>query len=208
MSRRGVLWVVAVLAIPIALALVVLAIDVIRVPGSLARGDLEFEAARVRADTPWSGVDFVRGWPAARLLGIEDDLAYRRTMKEFLRVEPGKIVALSPELENLRGIVQRELTEGGATDSNRNRRSQYLNLTAATMLDEGAATSTEKDVVLRRAINLFRDAIYVDPENADAKVNLELALRDAKAVNLPGTDPDAGGADGTLWGEGRSGSGY
>ena len=62
--------------------------------------------------------------------------------------------------------------------------------------------------VLRKAIEIFRSAIAVDSTNQDAKINLELALRNAKAVNLPGTDPDSGAAQGSLSGQGRAGSGY
>lgn len=208
MSTRWPLRIVAVLCVLVALTLVVLAIDVLRLPGKLEGGDVRFDAAPRRAVTPWSRLDLVRGWPAARLLDVSDDLAYRRTMKKFVSVQPGRTVVFGPKLENLRGIVLRDLTTGSAQDSNPRRRSQYMNLSAAMMLEQYAGSPTERDALLRRAIYLLRDAVYVDPENADAKVNLELALRDAKAVNLPGTDPDTGRADGTLSGEGRSGSGY
>ena len=43
---------------------------------------------------------------------------------------------------------------------------------------------------------------------AGSALNLELALRNAKAVNLPGTDPSGGAAEGTSSGQGSSGSGY
>lgn len=208
MRSRWALRLAAVVASFLALALAVLAVDVLRLPGKLEGGDVRFDAAPRRSGTPWSGLDLLRGWPAARLLGVGDDLAYRRTLKNFVRVEPGKSVVYGTELENLRGIVHREMTSGSAEDPNPKRRAQYLNFHAAMMLELSTSTSTERDVVLRRAIHTLRSAVQVDPENADAKLNLELALRDAKAVNLPGTDPDAGRAEGTLSGEGRTGSGY
>jgi len=205
--RRRALRVAAVLAVPLALALTLVAVDVLRVPGKLDAGDVRFEAAPARRGTHWSGVDFLRGWPAARLLEVGDDLAYRRTMQRFLRVEPGKQI-FGPELENLRGRIQLELTTGSADDANPHRRAQYLNLLAAFMLERASTNPAENETTLRRAIGTLRNAIEVDPGHDDAKVNLELALRSAKAVNLPGTDPDAGGAEGSLSGEGRSGSGY
>jgi hypothetical protein len=67
--------------------------------------------------------------------------------------------------------------------------------------------AVEQETILRRSIQLLRSAVEVDPTNADAKLNLELALRDAKATNLPGTDPDAGAAHGSLSGQGRPGGG-
>lgn len=205
--RRRLAWTAAALALPVAAVLVVLAVDVLRVPGRLETGDVRFEAAPARSGTPWSGLDFVRGWPAARLLDVEDDLVYRQTMKRFLRVEPGKQI-FGPELENLRGRIQLELTAGSAEDANPKRRAQYLNLLGAYMLERVGSSPAENETILRRAVHTLRSAVETDPENADAKLNLELALRNAKAVNLPGTDPDAGGAEGILSGQGRSGTGY
>jgi hypothetical protein len=93
-------------------------------------------------------------------------------------------------------------------DANAVRRAQYLNLLAAMMLSSFGGDQTEADTTLRRAIHTLRSAVETDPENADAKLNLELALRNAKAVNLPGTDPSGDAASGTISGQGRSGSGY
>lgn len=187
--------------------LVVLAVDVLRLPGVLETGDVRFETAPARSGEAWRSIDVLRGWPAARVLDVQDDLAYRRAMKRFLRVEPGKQI-FGPELENLRGRIQLELTAGSAGDANPERRAQYLNLLAAYLLERVGSSSAENETILRRAIHTLRSAVETDPQNDDAKVNLELALRNAKAVNLPGTDPDAGGAEGTLSGQGRSGTGY
>ena len=207
MSARRLLWAAAVLAVPLALALVVVAVDVLRLPAKLEAGDVAFEAAPRRQAEPWSGVDFLRGWPAARLLDVRDDLEYRRIMERFLRVQPGAEI-FGPDLENLRGRIQVELTAASASDANPKRRAQYLNLMAAYMLERVGPNPTENEETLRRAIHTLRSAIEVDPAHADAKLNLELALRNAKAVNLPGTDPDAGGSEGTISGQGREGSGY
>lgn len=206
--RRWALLVAAVVAIPLAIALAVIAVDVLRVPGKLASGDVRFDAAPKKRDAVWSNLDFVRGWPAARLLEVEDDLGYRRTIRTFLRVEPGKVTVYGPELENLRGRAQREITAGSVEDPNPKRRAQYLNFLAAMLLERYGTSQVEADNILRRAIDTLRIAIQVDPENADVKLNLELALRTAKAVNIPGTDPDARRDEGDLSGEGRSGSGY
>jgi hypothetical protein len=204
---RRLRWIAAALAVPLAVALVVVAVDVHRLPGKLEGGDVAFEAAPRRQVEPWRGIDFLRGWPAARLLEVQDDLTYRRIMKRFLRVQPGAEI-FGPDLENLRGRIQVELTTASAGDMNPKRRAQYLNLLAAYMLERVGSNPTENEETLRRAIHTLRSAIELDPEHADAKLNLELALRNAKAVNLPGTDPDAGGAEGTLSGQGREGSGY
>lgn len=208
MWRRRLVWAAAVLAIPLAIVLVVLAVDVLRTPGALADDDVRFEAAPKRAAGLWDGLDFVPGRPAERALDVGDDLAYRRAMAAFLRVEPGKVEIFGPELENLLGSVQRQLTEGSAEDANPKRRSQYLNLLAVMSLQRYGSDVTETENILRSAINTLRNAVETDPANTDAKLNLELALRNAKATNVPGTDPSGGAAEGTISGQGRSGSGY
>jgi hypothetical protein len=207
--RRGrLLKAAAILAVPLALVLAVLALDVLRLPGKLEAGDVRFEAAPHRAVGAWTGADFLKGWPAMRLLDTNEDLEYRQALGRFLRVEPGKVDIYGPELENLQGRVQVELTRLSAEDSNPARRSRYLNLLGAMSLNRSIYDQAEREAVLRKAIFTFRSAVQTDPNNEDAKANLELALRDAKATNLPGTDPSGGAAEGSISGQGSSGSGY
>lgn len=206
--RGLILKAAAIVAVPLALVLAVLAVDVLRVPGKLEAGDVRFEAAPRRAEGAWSGIDFVKGWPAKRLLDVGDDLAYRKALARFLRVEPGVVEIYGPELENLRGRVQVDLTRLSAEDDNPARRSRFLNLLGAMSLDRYTYDAAEREAILRKAIFTFRSAVETDPGNEDAKVNLELALRDAKATNLPGTDPSGGAAEGSISGQGTSGSGY
>jgi hypothetical protein len=208
MWRRRAIRLVAVLAVPAAIVLALLAVDLLRVPGELEGDDVRFQAAPLRQQGLWDGVGFLPGGVTKRLLDVEDDLAYRRTVALFVKVQPGKEENLyGPEAENLRGKAQLALTEGSAADSNPHRRSVLLNLLATMSLGRFSSDPVEKDSILRTAIQTLRSAIDVDPENADAKLNLELALRDAKATNLPGTDPDAGAAHGSLSGQGRAGGG-
>jgi hypothetical protein len=202
------LWAAAVLAVPLALALAALAVDVLRTPGKLADDDVRFEAAPRRSAEIWDGLDFLPGRPAERALDLGDDLRYRRTMANFLRVEPGVVEIFGPELENLQGKVRLDLTEGSAVDANPTRRSQYLNFLAVLSLQNYSSDATETENILRSAVNTLRNAVETDPTNADAKLNLELALRNAKATNVPGIDPSGGAAEGTISGQGRSGSGY
>lgn len=205
--RKRALHVAGVLAVPLALALVVLAAAVLRTPGALDRDDVRFEAAPKRQAGLWEGTA-VASSVVESLLDLDDDLKYRKAMVDFLRVEPGKVEIFGPELENLSGEVQLQLTRGSAEDANPQRRAQYLNFLATKMLASFGGDQTEADTTLRRAIHTLRSAVETDPENSDAKLNLELALRNAKAVNLPGTDPSGDAASGTISGQGRSGTGY
>jgi hypothetical protein len=194
--------------VPAAVVLALLAVDVLRMPAALEQNDVRFDAAPRRQAGLWQGLGLLPGRPAERLLGLEEDLAYRRAMAMFLRVQPGKVQIYGPELENLRGRVQLELGLLSAADTNPKRRGQYLNLLGAMSLERYSSITFEAESILRRSVHTFRGAVETDPENADAKLNLELALRNAKAVELTGTDPDTGAAQGTEPGQGGPGGGY
>jgi hypothetical protein len=202
----------AVVAVPLAIALAVLAVDVARASARLADDDLRFDAAPRRSSRLWEHLDFLPGKPALRLLDLDDDLVYRRTMRNYLRVQPRNTQTqlFGPEAENLVAAVQVAITSGSAEDANPKRRAQYLNLLAVTMLSRYGlgADQAEADTILRRAIGTLRNAVDTDPQNAEAKLNLELALRNAKATNVPGIDPSGGAAEGSISGQGRTGSGY
>jgi hypothetical protein len=207
MRRRWILRVTAVLAVVLAAMLAALAVDVLRVSHRLAADDARFDASPQKAGL-WFGLDALPGRPGARLLGTDDDVAYRRTLENFLRVQPGKVEIYGPGLENMFGKVQYELAHGSTSDPDPRRRSVLLNLAGATLLAVYPSDPTANANTLRKAIADFRAAIDLDPENEDAKVNLELALRNAKAADIPGTGPDAGASEGSLSGQGRSGTGY
>ena len=129
-------------------------------------------------------------------------------MADYLKVEPGVVSIFGPELENLKGAVTIALTERSADDANPKRRAQYLNLLAVMGLERYGGDPSETETILRRAIGTLRNAVETDPENADAKRNLELALRNAKALSIPGIDPGGSAAEGAISGQGRTGSGY
>ncbi len=207
MWRRWLLRAAAVLAGAAALVLVAVALDVVRASDELESDDVSFEAAPLRQAGLWDDLGVLPGRPGSYLLGLDDDVSYRRTLAIWVRVPPGTDI-FGPEQENLRGRLQSQLSERSAADSNAKRRSQLLNLLAALTLERRSSDPNESENVLRKAIEAFRSAIELDPANQDAKVNLELALRNAKAINLPGTDPDSGSAQGSLSGQGRAGSGY
>jgi hypothetical protein len=212
MWRRRLLALAAVVAVPASVALALLGLDVLRVPGQLEADDVRFQAAPKRQSQLWTGLGFLPGDPGERLLEVDDDVAYRQVIANFVKVGVGQSVgatsAFGPEAENRRGRAQFELTTRSAEDSNPKRRSVLLNLLAVMSLDTFTSDAAERENILRTAIFTLRSAVEVDPTNEDAKVNLELALRDAKATNLPGTDPESGAAHGSLSGQGRTGTGY
>ena len=142
-----------------------------------------------------------------RLLGVDDDLAHRRTMARFAQVQPGKVAVTSPELEALRGRAQLQVTLQARVERDPFRQAQQLNNLGVLMIGRYSTDSQEATEILARAVGAFQNAIEVDPDNLDALRNLEILLRRPEAATLPPNNPSQGGAQGRVSGQGRVGSG-
>jgi hypothetical protein len=75
-------------------------------------------------------------------------------------------------------------------------------------MDRYTTDPGNRAMIIRSAVGLFQNAVETDPDNQDAKFNLELVLRDFYVAIAPGETPDRGAARGSRSGVGRSGSGY
>ncbi|MEO5790623.1 MAG: hypothetical protein ABIR67_00955 [Gaiellaceae bacterium] len=206
MKRRWALRLVAVLAVPAALALALLALDVLRLPHALATDDARFEAAPHLPRKLWNDLGVLPGDPATRLLGTRDDVASRKTVALYTRINVSKMG--DPEQDALRGRVQLEVTLRARENAEPMWRSRQLNLFGVLTLGRFSTSGPEQQQILARSIGAFQNAIEVDPTNLDAKRNLEILLRRPEAATLPPNDPSQGGAQGKVSGQGRSGSGY
>lgn len=210
MSRRRT-WairVAAVLAVPLALVLVVLAVDVLRVPQELAADDVRFQGGpRVRRAL-WDELGFLPGEPGVRLLGARDDVAHRKAVAIFAQVQPGKVAITTPELEALRGKAQLDVTLQARVEREARRQAQQLNNLGILTIGRYSTDGQEATQILTRAVGSFQNAVEVDPTNLDALRNLEILLRRPEAAHLPPNDPSQGGAQGRVSGQGRVGSGY
>jgi hypothetical protein len=209
MSRRQrALRIAAILVVPIAAALVVLAVDVLRVPSEIRADDTRFEGAPLRQQALWDGIGFLPEDLTTRLLEVEDDLSFRRTIWLYARTDPRRMEITTPEQEALRGQVVVELTIQSREETDPKRRSQLLNLHGALTMGRYTSDPREREANLIAAIDSFRTAIRLDDENDDAKVNLEFALRAAEPGQLAGQNPERGAARGERAGTGRGGGGY
>jgi hypothetical protein len=81
-----------------------------------------------------------------------------------------------------------------------------LTLLGVLPLDNPSQNFEERSSQLQTAIGMFQNAIKVDHGNADAKLNLELLLRDAATLGLPPSQPSGEPAGGKLSGPGGVGS--
>ncbi len=197
----------ALLAVAGSVLLVALAWDVLRWQDELEAQDVRFLAAptQVRYAAPATRIPL---GATERLLGARDDLAFRRQLEAFARIRPG--TAFTPQLLALRSETQLGLAELARRDDDARRRSRAANMTGVLALDESLAPRDPDALanVVTGAVGSFRNAVELDPANADAKTNLELALRIAKAATLSGDAPDGGRNEGDEAGVGRPGSGY
>lgn len=207
--RRWVVPVLAVLAVPVAVALALLAVDVLRAPGQVRADDVRFEGRPTASSGLWEDVGFLPGRVARRILGLDDDLAYRDMQWLVARIQPGAPASqLNPDLEGLRASTEGRLTEASRAEDDPVRRSQLLNLLAVVTMDRYTADPGSRAAILRSALGTLEGALDSNPGNADAKFNLELLLRDFYVAVAPGETPDRGAARGNRSGVGRSGSGY
>jgi tetratricopeptide (TPR) repeat protein len=191
---------IALAAASIALAL--LAVQAWRHPGDTARED-----ARLRAGPPadtWAD----EGGAAAALLGAKDDATFRRAVALFLRGrpdEPGGNKSTDQIVSGLEAaIMLAEIVRGEGPTA---RRSQAANVQAI-ILGEDAIFEPDSTPRIARAVELLRRAIEIDPDNDDAKANLELLFQYTGRAGVAAESSAGFGGFGKDAGSGVPGGGY
>lgn len=209
MTRTRLVRGAALFALAPAALLVVLAVDVLRWDRSLAEQDVRFSATAqgARFSQPPMLLPFRIG---ERTLGGNDDLAFREQLQWFARVRPGATQNITDQFLQLRGETQLGLGLLSRVDPDPGRRSRAANMIGVVALDYRFAPQDPDELanLLNGAISAFRNAVEIDPSNADAKFNLEQVLRIPDFASLPGDDPSGTRDVGDLAGLGRPGSGY
>lgn len=207
MSRRAVA--AALLALVAALVLVVFALDVLRFDRDLAAQDVRFLASpnQARFSPPPA---LLPAGAAESTLGLGDDLEFRTQLQGYARVRPRPAFVDAQVVQTLRAETQLGLTALSRADPDRVRRARAANMLGVLALDERLAPRDPEALadLIRSAIGSFRSAVEIDPTNADAKLNLEQALRIAKAASLGGDAPSGGRNVGERAGLGQAGGGY
>jgi len=196
------------LATVLGIALVVLAADVVVTSRAIDADDFRFQAASARQAGLWRNLGLLPADATTHALGVEDDLAYRRATSLFARSRPGRAPYPGPQLAALRGQAALALTRASQAETSAARRSQLLNFLGTLPLDRRIQDQAERANVLQTAIGIFESAVRADPENADAKTNLELVLRISNAASVPANEPSGERGGGTRSGSGTTGGGY
>lgn len=208
MTRRGWIGLAAgVVCIGLAVLLALFAADVRAWPETFRQGDLLYRSQKF-GDKPWVGRDRLPLQPARRLLGVNDDVVFRRGIRLF-------DISTSPRISRgfvggpprPAGFAQRllQVTERGHEDPRM--RSRAANYLGALSYSRGAFLD---EAFMRRSLRLFRRAVQLDPTNEQAKFNLEVMMytsgddpRSGESGGGSGrANPDAGGAGSTPPGRG------
>lgn len=125
-----------------------------------------------------------------RLLGIDDDLAFRRAVEQAILV-----VRSGTSSRTVRGPVETALGRIADDDANRSRASRaadylgvllYTQPTPKVVSPYGGQGQPQAQTSEEQALSEFETAVDLDPENANAKRNLEAMLRQAQAPRRTG----------------------
>lgn len=209
MNRRLLLGAGACFAAAAVLA--VLASDVARWRTGVPADDVRYLAAP-GDESLWTRDELVPFGTARALLGVDDDLEFRRAVRPLRVAGLGGGSVSDPAVQLLRNEARARLEDVAGRDADPARRSRALGLLGV-LGASGAFTETqERAILLQGALKNLRRAIAIDPDNDEAKVNLELALQRGRGLqttaSTSGPNPRPGGTGTRGAGAGQPGSGY
>lgn len=208
--RRVGLIVGAVVCLALAALLTLLAADVSRWHDALRGDDARYRAAPGARDL-WNPAELVSLGAARAILGVDDDLAFRRAVRALRLARLEETAPPDTKLVLQRAEAQARLEAIRAGGGNPARRSRAMNLLGVLYLATPAADSEEQAATLKAAVANLQDAIALDPDNSEAKFNLELALQQRRgglsARGGPAPNP-AGSGSSRGAATGPPGSGY
>jgi hypothetical protein len=200
-ARRAAGWAAAVAMVAVAGFLAVLAADVLRWRGHLEHTDLR--VGRAPANTGiWTVDTRVPGDPAAALLEVDDDVAFRRALQLFRLGNPRRPARTQHDL-NVRLAADSRLADVSEADPDRAIRSRAAMLRGILSLESARGEPLRASVHLRRALGALRTAIKLDAANTDAKYDLELVLRLIRVAE----EQSPGGRGGQRGGSSEQGAG-
>ena len=164
----------AVACVAAAVILVLVAVDAHAWSSRLPADDLRYRRD-ASSSALWKPAQVLPGGVARHILGIDDDLAYRRALRDF-RI--GRVIepVASPTLTSHRIAAQIELTHVADTNRDPRVRSQVDNLLGVLGFGLGSQDFGQRQAFFNNGITAFQNAVVGDPTNDDAFFNLEYAL--------------------------------
>jgi hypothetical protein len=179
----------AAVCLVVAAVLLLLAVDAHAWQTRMTADDLRFRANPLDRKL-WQPEQYTPFGLAKGLLGLDDDLAYRRAVREFRAGRPTEL-SFSPVTTAHRAQAQIALTNAGKRDTNPLRASDEENLLGVLGFALATQDTSQSRTFLNNSVTAFRTAIDHDPQNDDAMWNLEYALGQLKGSN----PQEAGGRD-------------
>jgi hypothetical protein len=188
-----------------------LAADVRSWNGALHDGDVHY-TVNPADDTLWEAEERLPVGLARSLTGVDDDVEFREAVRSLRlsRLEDGTVS--DPELALLRNDALARLEAIAQSEGDPVRRSRAAGLLGVLGIARLASETQDRVAILESTVTSLQYAISLDPNNADAKFNLELALQRGRGVQITegagGANPAPGGAGAKGAGAGDPGSGY
>jgi hypothetical protein len=200
----------ALVCLVLAVGLALLAADVARERDALVSGDVRFRVAP--GDPELWRTDARVPFPAADLLGVEDDVAFRRALGALVAARLEDPIISDPELALSRNEAQARLEAVVTGEGDHVTRSRAAGLLGVLGLSRFVSETEGRGPLLSSTIASLQLAIGIDPENGEAKYNLESALQRGRGLELTessaGSDPVPGGSGAKGAGASEPGSGY
>ena len=170
-ARRA-LPIVGLLALSLLAALI--ARDAAALDRTFDRSDVAFEA-QPAAERLWR-IDPLL--PFAREgFGVEDDLLYRRALRAFAVDARRGENPYDFERPAFRAEAQATLGSAGRMDMAAPLRSKAAMLQGVLSFEEAISDPVNGPALVRRSVRDFQRAVRIDPDNEEAKYNLEFVLR-------------------------------
>jgi len=171
---RNVAGAVAVVALVGAAAvLVAFAADALRWDRAMRDDDVAYAAG---AEATWAPSTLLPAGLSRSALGLGDDVEFRGAVDQFWKSDPRAPLQAFTDVTR-RTAAERRLARLLESDDSPARRSVLATLRGAFLLEEARNSPVQRHVFLRRAIEQFARAAELDPANADALFDLELALK-------------------------------
>jgi hypothetical protein len=209
--KRVALGAAAVVCVALATVLCLLAVDVGRWSDAMAADDVRYRAEPASEEL-WRPDTVLPFGAAKRVLGTDDDVAFREAVRALRlgRLDLG--ITSDPALALRRGEARARLQQVATEDDDRPRRSRATNLIGVIAFASSLTEARDQAAFIADATTAFQTAIELDPDNREAKANLELALQRGRALQPTeaggGPNPSPGGSGAKGAGAGDPGSGY
>jgi hypothetical protein len=207
--RRTATIAAALACFALAAALALVALDVARWRSAIDDGDVRYRVAPAEPGL-WQPDETVPFHAARTLLAVEDDVAFRVALRALSLAGITAPDVSDPTLAARRSEARARVAAVAETDTDAKRRSRALSLLGVLSFASAIAEPQDQGPLLQDALARFRSALELDPDNAEAKANLEVGLQRAEEAGESGggQNPTPGGQGAQGAGAGQAGSGY